>query len=64
MHNDVAFFAWLVEPDPKSGKLILTEKQVFRPFTVKHLDGVINSVVGWYRKIGPELLEEASKTDK
>ena len=60
MHNDAAFFSWLAQPDPESGKLILAEKPVFRPFTLKHLDWVIDRVVAWYRKVGPELVAEAS----
>jgi hypothetical protein len=64
MHNDAAFFSWLAEPDPESGKLILADKPVFRPFTLKHLDWVIDRVVAWYRKIGPELIEGASEIDK
>jgi hypothetical protein len=64
MHNDAAFFAWLAEPDPKSGKLILANKPVFRPFTLKQLDGVIDAVVAWYRKVKPELVERASEIEE
>jgi hypothetical protein len=64
MQNDAAFFSWLAEPDPESGKLILADKPVFRPFTLKHLDSMIDSIVTWYRKVQPELIEGASEIDK
>jgi hypothetical protein len=51
MHNDAAFFSWLVQPDPSSdGKLRHFTKPIFRPFTAKHLDMVVKNVVDWYAK--------------
>ncbi len=64
MHNDAAYFSWLAQPDAESGKLIVAEKPIFRPFTVKHLNSVIDSVVAWYRKVGAELIEVAAETEK
>jgi hypothetical protein len=57
MHDDAAFFSWLVEPDPEEGKLILHTRPVFSSFTIKHLDMVVRAVVGWYQKVGSALVE-------
>ena len=57
MHDDAGFFSWLVEPDPEGRKLILHTKPNFRPFTTKHLELVVETVVEWYRRIGSVLME-------
>jgi hypothetical protein len=57
MHDDAGFFSWLVEPDPEGRKLILHTRPIFRPFTTKHLDLVVKTVVEWYWRIGSELME-------
>jgi hypothetical protein len=49
MHNDAAFFSWLVQPDPSTdGKLRHFTNPVFRSFTTKQLDMIVKSVVNWY----------------
>jgi hypothetical protein len=57
MEDDAAFFSWLVQPDPEAGKLLLHPRPIFRPFTTKHLDTVVTTVVEWYRRIGSVLTE-------
>jgi hypothetical protein len=64
MHDDAGFFSWLVEPDPEGRKLILHTKPVFRPFTTRHLDLVVEAVVDWYRRIGSVLIEVEAGSGK
>jgi hypothetical protein len=57
MHDDAGFFSWLVEPNSDGRKLILHTKPIFRPFTTKHVDLVVDTVVEWYQKIGSVIME-------
>jgi len=47
MNNHAPFFFWLVQPDG-GGKLRHFTKPIFRPYTTRHLDMVVKSVVEWY----------------
>jgi hypothetical protein len=63
MHDDAAFFSWLVKPDHTDGKLRQFTKPIFRPFTAKHLDFVVSSVVNWYAKKMDDVEHQATETD-
>jgi len=65
MHNDAAFFSWLVQPDPLSeGKLRQFTRPIFRPFTTKHLDVIVKNVVEWYARRTSDVEHVEMETDR
>ena len=64
MHNDEAYFAWLVEPSKDTTKLLNAEVPTFKAFDGREFDRMINRIVKWYKRVqvqlvnGPEIKDE------
>jgi hypothetical protein len=62
MQNDEAYFAWLVEPDTKSGRLMNWARPHFKPFGQKQLDLMIRKIVNWYGRMKHVIVTESHDT--
>ena len=56
--KDEAYFAWLVEPDKESGKLVTWERPRSQPFGPKQLDQMIRRIVRWYGRMEQVIVGE------
>jgi hypothetical protein len=55
MHNDEAFYAWLVEPCENSTRLVDVADLDFKPFDTKQLDRVTRRITNWYKHLAADI---------
>jgi hypothetical protein len=55
MHNDNAFYAWLVEPCENSPHILDVADLDFKPFDTKQLDRVTRRITNWYKRLATDI---------
>jgi hypothetical protein len=59
MHNDEAYFAWLVEPCENKAQLVDVAEPEFKAFDVKQLDRITRRITNWYKRLAVDIRPDA-----
>jgi hypothetical protein len=63
MVKDEGYVAWLVKPGKDSDKLFRCKDLAFRPFDVRRLDKVVNSIKRWYQRLETTIVSVAGENE-
>lgn len=63
MHNDEAFYAWLVKPCENSTHLVDVADLDFKPFDTKQLDRVTQRITNWYKQLAEDIRPDIAELD-
>jgi len=63
MHNDEAYFSWIVEPCKEGNKLFHVPELKFKAFDTKQLDRMVKRMAAWYHRLSNDILADAADFD-
>jgi hypothetical protein len=61
MHNDEAYFAWLVEPSETTAQLVDVAEPEFKTFDVKQLDRITRRITHWYKRLAVDIRPDTAE---
>jgi hypothetical protein len=64
MHQDEAFYAWLVEPSKDTTKLLNAEVPTFKTFDGREFDKMISRIVKWYHRLQERVVDGTAPGDE